>query len=214
MDNLSGRIQGQLDTPLDEVGREQARAVAPVIAAAAPACIVSSHLSRAYDTAVAVAELTGQQPVVDPRLAELHLGTWQGLTQAEARERHPEEHAAWRRGDDVRRGGGETYREVGERAAASLREHLAAVPDAGTLLAVTHGGTARAALGALLELPPQVLVRLVALGNCAWSVLVEGDVGWRLERHGSTAVASAAPVRTGPGDGSGQAVAPAAVRPL
>jgi len=185
-----------------------------VIASVAPALIVSSHLSRAYDTAQAVAELTGHQPVVDPRLAELHLGTWQGLTQAEARERHPEEHAAWRRGDDVRRGGGETYREVGERAAASLREHLAAVPAGGTLLAVTHGGTARAALGALLELPPQVLVRLVALGNCAWSVLVEGDLGWRLERHGSTAVASAGPVRTTPGDGSGQAMAPAAARPL
>jgi broad specificity phosphatase PhoE len=196
------------------VGREQARAVAPVMAAAAPSLVVSSHLSRAYDTALAVAELTGLAPVVDPRLAEVHLGTWQGLTQSEAQERHPEEHAAWRQGADVRRGGGETYQEVGERAAACVLAHLAAVPDGGTLLAVTHGGTARAALGALLELPPQVWVRLVALGNCAWSVLVEGDVGWRLERHGASAEPSAGAVRTGPGDGYGQALAPAAPRPL
>ena len=35
-DNASGRIQGQLDTPLDEHGRAQAAAVAPVLAALAP----------------------------------------------------------------------------------------------------------------------------------------------------------------------------------
>ncbi len=68
-----------------------------------------------------------------------------------------------------------------------MREHLAGVPAGGTLLAVTHGGTARAALGVLLELPFASWARLVPLGNCCWSVLVEGDVGWRLERHNAEA---------------------------
>ena len=138
--------------------------------------MVSSDLVRARDTALAVTP----DPLVDPRLRELHLGAWQGLTSEQARERYPEEHAAWRAGQDLPRGGGETYLQAGQRAAACVLEHL---PATGTLLAVTHGGTARAALGVLLELPAASWARLVPLGNTCWSVLVEGDVGWRLERH-------------------------------
>jgi broad specificity phosphatase PhoE len=182
-DNASGRIQGQLDTPLDDVGRAQAAAVAPVLAAASPSMVVTSDLVRARDTAQALSDEAGLVPVLDPRLRELHLGAWQGLTSEEARQLFPQEHAAWRGGQDLPRGGGETYAQAGERAAACLAENLSAVPAGGTLVAVTHGGTARAALGALLGLPPEVWPRLAPLGNTCWSVLVEGDVGWRLERH-------------------------------
>ena len=146
--------------------------------------LVTSDLVRARDTAQAVADVLGMPLLHDPRLRELHLGAWQGLTSDEARERFPEEHRAWRAGEDGPRGGGETYRDAGERAAACLREH---VPDEGTLLAVTHGGTARAALGVLLELPPSTWGRLAPLGNACWSVLVEGHFGWRLERHNASA---------------------------
>jgi broad specificity phosphatase PhoE len=48
---------------------------------------------------------------------------------------------------------------------------------------VTHGGTARAALGVLLGLSGSDWWRLAPLGNTCWSVLVEGQRGWRLERH-------------------------------
>ncbi len=151
-----------------------------------PAVIVTSDLARAAVTAAAVERATGLAARTDPRLRELHLGTWQGLTSEQAREAHPDEHAAWLRGDDVPRGGGETYRQAGERAVACVLEHL---PAQGTLLAVTHGGTARAAIGVLLELPDTSWPRLVALGNASWSVLTEGRHGWRLEQHGVSAPA-------------------------
>ncbi|MBW3656566.1 MAG: histidine phosphatase family protein, partial [Gemmatimonadetes bacterium] len=179
----SGRIQGQLDTPLDEVGRVQALAAAEVLAEAAPAVLLTSDLVRASDTARALADAVRVTPVHDRRLRELDLGAWQGLTSEQARERFPEEHRAWRAGRDVGRGGGETYLQAGERASACVSEHLPAVPPGGTLLAVTHGGTARAALGVLLELPQELWGRLAPLGNACWSVLVEGHRGWRLERH-------------------------------
>jgi broad specificity phosphatase PhoE len=142
--------------------------------------LLTSDLSRARDTAQAVGDALGMPLLSDPRLRELHLGHWQGLTSDQARERFPDEHRAWRAGQDRPRGGGETYHEAGQRAAACLREHA---PREGTLLAVTHGGTARAALGVLLELPPETWGRLAPLGNACWSVLVEGEIGWRLERH-------------------------------
>ncbi len=77
-DNHGGRIQGQLDTPLDEVGRRQAAATAPLLTAAAPGVLLSSDLARARDTALVLGERAGLVPVLDPRLRELHLGTWQG----------------------------------------------------------------------------------------------------------------------------------------
>ncbi|MCW2608683.1 MAG: Phosphoglycerate mutase [Frankiales bacterium] len=120
----------------------------------------------------------------DPRLRELDLGRWQGLTSEQARAQFPDEHAAWRAGADVPRGGGETYAQAGARAAACITEALADVPAGGTLLAVTHGGTARGAVAALLELGEASAWRVAALGNTCWSVLVEAERGWRLERHG------------------------------
>jgi glucosyl-3-phosphoglycerate phosphatase len=181
--NADGVIQGQLDVGLDDVGRTQADRAGQVLAELAPDVVVSSDLSRARDTAQEVVRRTGVPLRLDPRLRELDLGAWQGLTSQQARERFPDEHAAWRQGRDVARGGGETYLQAGERAAACVAEALLDVPAGGTLLAVTHGGTARAAVAALIELDRDDAWRLAPLGNTCWTVLVEGERGWRLERH-------------------------------
>ena len=176
-------MQGQLDVPLDDVGRAQAAAAAPVLAQARPAVLVSSDLSRASATAEALAAHAGVPLELDARLREVSLGEWEGLTQDQARARDPEVFAAWRRGEDVARGHGETYAEAGARGAAALTEAVERVPAGGTMVAVTHGGTARAVLGVLLEVDPASWGRFAPLGNACWSVLVEAGWGWRLERH-------------------------------
>jgi probable phosphoglycerate mutase len=157
-----------------------------VLAEAEPYAVLSSDLTRALDTARAVADRTGAPLILDARLRELDLGDWQGLTTEEARQAFPEQHAAWRAGEDVRRGGGETYREAGERAVACIREALSDLPDGGTLIAVTHGGTARGAMGCLLGLPEAHWWSFAPLGNTCWTVLVEADRGWRVERHNAS----------------------------
>jgi broad specificity phosphatase PhoE len=176
-------MQGQLDTPLDPTGLAQAHAAADVLAQAAPVAVVTSDLARALDTARPLAAAARAPLTPDARLREIHLGTWQGLTAEQAQERYPDEYDAWRGGADVARGGGETYRQAGARAAACLFEALAGVPPGQTLVAVTHGGTARAALGVLLDVEHRRWGRFAPLGNACWSVLVEADWGWRLERH-------------------------------
>ena len=177
--NAEGRIQGQIDTDLNEVGLVQAEALGTVFAADPPEKVVSSDLARARRTAQAVCDHIGVPLLVDERLRETHFGAWQGLTGDEVRAGWPEEYAAWRRheGDPV---GGETTVEVAVRARACVEEHL---PANGTLLVVSHGGTARNLIGALTELPPSAWRRLAPLGNTCWSSLVESDFGWRLERH-------------------------------
>jgi glucosyl-3-phosphoglycerate phosphatase len=164
-----------------------------VLAAARPATVVTSDLSRARDTAAVLAAAADVPLVLDPRLRELDLGGWQGLTTDEARRHFPDEYAAWRTGVDVPRGGGETYFEAGTRAAACVVEASDAAGPGSTVVGVTHGGTARGALGVLLDLPVDVWWRFTPLGNCSWSVLVEGDRGWRLERHGVEVAPGAGP---------------------
>ena len=85
--NLKGIWQGHLDHELTDLGREQAAAAARAIASLRPTRIVSSDLSRAHDTALAVAAASGDLDVaVDERWREIHAGAWQGLTAAEVGE--------------------------------------------------------------------------------------------------------------------------------
>ena len=74
--NAANRMQGQLDTALSELGREQALAATSVLAKLDPLLIVSSDLRRAYHTAVLLAERIGSPVVADERLRETHLGDW------------------------------------------------------------------------------------------------------------------------------------------
>lgn len=177
--NADGRIQGQLDVPLDELGRVQADALGTVFAADPPTVVVSSDLARARATAQAVCDHVGLPLGIDPRLRETHFGQWQGLTGEEVSVRWPVEYAAWRsyEGEAV---DGEPREAVAERALACALEQL---PAEGTLLLVSHGGTARALVGTLLGMDPGAWWRLAPLGNTCWSTLVESERGWRLERH-------------------------------
>ncbi|MDX6285901.1 MAG: glucosyl-3-phosphoglycerate phosphatase [Frankiales bacterium] len=163
------------------MGVEQAAAASAVLAALSPAAIVSSDLQRAAMTADTLAALTGLTPRWDDRLREIHLGSWEGLTRDEVAEKFPDEWSGWISGDDAPRGGGETYAEVADRGATCVLEALDATE--GLVIAVTHGGTARSTIGLLLELDPRSWWRLGPLGNCRWSVLVDGGQGWRLVEH-------------------------------
>ena len=180
--NADGRIQGQLDVPLDELGVAQAEALGTVFASSPPAVVVSSDLARAAATARAVCEHVGLPLRLDPRLRETHFGEWQGLTGPEVSAQWPSEYANWRRGDDCPVGG-EKAVDVGARAAAVVAEVLPSVPAEATLLLVTHGGTARALAGTLCAFPQSSWWTLSPLGNTCWSTLVESERGWRLERH-------------------------------
>lgn len=182
--NLEGRLQGQTDVPLDEIGRMQAQTAARLLAALEPSVIVSSDLARAAETAASLARLVRLEVVPDEGLRETFVGTWQGLTDAEIRERFPEEYEAWRKDHyHQRRGGGEIESEVADRAVAAIERALKLVPDTGTLVVVTHGGTARVTIARLLGLPEQSTGVLGGLSNCCWSVLGEGHRGWRLLEH-------------------------------
>jgi probable phosphoglycerate mutase len=181
--NASGRFQGQTESQLDVIGRAQAEAVAVAIAPMKPDAIVSSDLSRALDTASVIAAECGLDVAVDPRLREINLGAWEGLTRAEARAQFSEEYKRWQEGEDARRGGGETYAEVGARCLECIDEWVDRLGPGSLLVAVTHGSAARATIGTMVGMHPDTWWRLAPLSNCRWSLLANIGRGWRIEEH-------------------------------
>ncbi|WP_344629799.1 histidine phosphatase family protein [Streptomyces glaucosporus] len=181
--NLERRFQGTTDIELTEAGVAQARRAARQLAALGPDAIVASDLKRAVDTAAELAAVTGLEVTYDEGLRETYAGVWQGLTHEEIVERYGEEYAAWKRGEPVRRGGGELETEVADRAAPVVERNAEKLPDGGILVVVSHGGTIRTTIGRLLGLEPGSWEALGGLSNCCWSVLGEGARGWRLLEH-------------------------------
>ena len=115
--NLGNRFQGQVDSPLTELGRRQARAAAERLKREPIAALYSSDLSRARDTAAPIAEALGRLPVhPTPLLRECHIGNVQGWTRDEFRERYPDLCARWEADPIAHRPpGAERFEEVIER---------------------------------------------------------------------------------------------------
>ncbi|MFI2235310.1 histidine phosphatase family protein [Streptomyces chrestomyceticus] len=181
--NLERRFQGSTDIELTEEGVAQARRAARLLAALKPDAIIASDLRRAAATARELAAVTGLEVTHDQGLRETYAGAWQGLTHEEIVARYGEQYAAWKRGESVRRGGGELETEVADRAAPVVERSADKLPDGGTLVVVSHGGTIRTTIGRLLGLESHHWEGLGGLSNCCWSVLGEGARGWRLMEH-------------------------------
>lgn len=182
--NLAGRVQGQSDVPLDDVGQAQARDAATRLAALRPDRIVSSDLIRATATAAHLGHLTSIEVEVDPRLREMSFGAREGLTWLEAWSRYPDGMRAWFDGDESQIPGSETHRQSGERFAAALHDLLNDLPDDGVLIIVAHGAVLRTGICRFLDIPEAHWSSLGGLNNCSWSVLEESQHGawsrWRL----------------------------------
>jgi broad specificity phosphatase PhoE len=140
--NRERRFQGHADPPLNETGRDQARALAEALGREKIDAVYTSDLARARETAEILAAPLGADVVVLRDLREIDVGEWQGLTWAEIEERFPEGVRAWReRGYGWEQG--ESYERLGERVVAALRRIAAGHPSQ-RVLVVGHGGTVRA----------------------------------------------------------------------
>jgi probable phosphoglycerate mutase len=185
--NLAGKFQGRADIPLNDTGLAQAERAAPALAELGPDTIVSSPLTRARQTAEAVYRRTGRPISFDDRLMEIDVGSWVGLTLAEADAESPEVAALRRASRDYRRSPtGETSMEAGTRVAAAVRDIAAAHPGE-VVLVVSHGLVIRIAAGVLAGLDYPGAVRLGPMRNGAWTVLRPGARRWRIVSYNQSA---------------------------
>ncbi len=143
-DNLPPqRVQGWIDSPLNDRGRAQARELAALVKPRGVAAVYASHLARARETADVVGRELGLEVTVDDRLAESRRGDWEGRLLEEIEREEPELWAAWKRGGaEFRFPGGESLAEHADRVTAALADiRRGALP----ALCVCHGGTIRCA---------------------------------------------------------------------
>ena len=139
--NAEGRFGGHTATPLSARGRRQARVTARTLAKERFTAIYSSDLLRAIETAEALARLTHLKVQPTAAFRERSVGVMEGMTFEEAAEAHPEQYAALLRRDfDHVMRGGESYRQLLDRASQKLDEAIAN-NQGGRIAVFTHTGT-------------------------------------------------------------------------
>jgi broad specificity phosphatase PhoE len=168
--NQENRWQGQADVPLSETGRAQARCLAQRLLAEGRQiqAMYTSDLSRAAQTAEILAAALGMRPAPELAWREMDIGVWSGLTTAEVIARHAVEWERLRAGEDLPRGGGETFAQFQARLVRGawrlLEKH------AGEDVAiVTHGGAVRAFLLSCRKLPMSQFREIDKIGNTGLS---------------------------------------------
>jgi 2,3-bisphosphoglycerate-dependent phosphoglycerate mutase/probable phosphoglycerate mutase len=185
--NAESRMQGRLDPDLDDTGRAQALAAAPLLAAYEPAVLVASDQVRAWRTAEAVAKEAALVPRPDPRLRETSVGEWEGLTGGEVEAGWPGGLEAWRTDPTWAPPGGESRVDVARRAVPVLDELAAELADTDepqTAMLVAHGGTLIALTASALGWPTAAWPSLQPLANCGWAVLDHRVDRWRMRAWG------------------------------
>jgi broad specificity phosphatase PhoE len=170
--NRAGRWQGQIDSPLTDKGREQARSAAELLASVTVRDIVCSPLGRALDTAIIVGHRLEMPVRTDVRLQEVGSGVCEGLTHEQIESRWPG-FIAWRAVDRWSRApdGGETY--------GAARKRLMAFADA--------EGLAR-------EIDTKDPALLIVGHSRSLAILAGAMLGWTDKRIVETHPANATPL--------------------
>jgi probable phosphoglycerate mutase len=185
--NVDTRIQGQLDIPLNTMGRWQASRVAQALAEESIQAIYASDLLRAWETAGAIAEATGLPLQAHEGLRERGFGDFQGKTFAEIEALWPEQSRQWRaRHPEWAPPGGESLIALRARIVAAASE-LAARHLGEQIVLVAHGGVMdvlyRAATGQPEQAPRSWQLGNAAINRLLWTPEGLTVVGWSDTRH-------------------------------
>lgn len=169
--NLKRLFQGQVDVPLNDVGRSQARAVRPWVESFAPQEVWCSPLSRARQTAELATGWSTDRLSIVSQLQEMNVGHWAECSLDDLRQRWTEELEVWLDdpyGTKAGCGSGESFHDLRCR----LRSVLQLIEDSPLerLLIVSHGNAIRALLAQALNLPDETAWHMV-LENCRASEL-------------------------------------------
>ena len=131
-------FRGRVDCKLNDTGLAEARALEAYFRDVVIDSAYSSPLSRATETAKAVAVSRGLSVIPDPAFIDMDYGEWQGLPSKEVEERYPDLYRLWReRPQDVTFPGGENLAQVRTRAWEGLERAVEENPGK-TVLVVSH----------------------------------------------------------------------------
>lgn len=178
--NRRKALQGQLDQPLNETGRQQAREAARQLAGIRFDQVYVSPLGRTRETAALATGLPPEQLTLEPAIIEISFGPWEGRITDELGAAFAPFFAdppAYQPPE-----GGETLLHLMDRVGGFLdrvsREHAGEQ----AILAVSHGAAIHAMIAAALRLPLDQFWA-ESVGNCGFVVLHHDGAVWTLARH-------------------------------
>ena len=175
--NQSRRYAGQQDVPLSELGREQAYRLAERLKGEGLSAIYASPLRRARDTAEAIKRLADVPIILEPGLAEISHGLWEGLTTPQVEERFPGEYRQWRsEPHTVVMPQGESLDDVSNRAEVVLTRALQE-QQGGKVLLCTHDAVLRVLLIKMLGLTLDHFWKWTFENASLSEIEVRGEVG-------------------------------------
>ncbi len=179
--NASGRWQGQTDVPLNGAGLRQAALLARKLLREGPrpSALWASDLSRALRTSEILGEALGLPTQLEPGLREIDVGRWSGRTSREAALLDPELHARIHAGEDLPRGGGESFGDLCKRAGAAFDRLVARHPGQRIAL-VSHGGVVRATLQHAVPQRTDLGIPKLLIGNTSVTILIKRAGAWHL----------------------------------
>ena len=141
--------------------------LAATVAENPPDMIISSPLSRAYDTARIVGEASGLDVHIDEAFLERGFGEWEGLKGEEIRRHWPHEHADWRAHRGVHGLDVEGRPAVADRVASACHQLVAE----NTGMVMSHGAAITLGITAMLGLETSGFRGISGLENCHRSVI-------------------------------------------
>ncbi len=150
--NAVGRIQGQADPPLDELGREQARWLAERLREDLPVMLYTSPLQRAKETAEIIGQSLSVPVALDGRLKEYDVGDIAGLMWEQVAERYPDLARRWAEAEEGIEFPGAEKGELFQARVAAAFDEIVARHAGGPIGVVTHGGVLGAYLNYLIGL--------------------------------------------------------------
>lgn len=189
----AGTFCGDLDPELTPEGMEMAQSFAAAYHALPWEAAYVSPMQRTRATAKPICEAARVPMQLRDGLKEIAYGQWEGLTQEDAKQRFSDDYVGWLREPAWNApNGGETAVQVASRASLVVAEILAAHPDGGNVLIVSHKATLRLILCSLLGIDLGRYRDRIAAPVASVSVVRFGVYGPLLESLGDRSHLSAA----------------------
>jgi len=152
--NKEGRYQGDMDIGLTRVGFKQAKLAAKYLSKVDFSNIYSSTLRRAIDTANIINKTRNLKIIARENLKEINFGKWEGMKFAQINMMFHDDYQNWLK-DPYNNcpTGGESFKQVKERAAAEIDNIVNENEDGSSVAVVTHGGVILSLLVHWLQIP-------------------------------------------------------------
>ncbi len=172
--NAERRVQGQMDSVLNQRGAEQAAALRPGIENLQIQQAYTSTSVRTRQTADILLANTDLPLIADPDLREIKLGPWEGVLWADVDKSYPHESAEFKNNPHLfSLDGAESYLDVQERAVNCLQRIVAECAEKAVdrVLIVSHGMFIKTLIGGLAGIPAERLREGPDIANCSVSIV-------------------------------------------